>query len=103
MLNLGSSTLADLGQDGVVLDVVAVIGLDLDGDTAQGALQGVLGGGVDHLGLKRANQRQRLPRQSESRVGIGMLTLIPASSGDQAMKVSLFLRGCQLECPLRIC
>lgn len=52
-MRLGSSTLADLGQDGVVLNVVAVIGLDLDGDTAQGALQGILGGGVNHLGLER--------------------------------------------------
>lgn len=38
-----------------MLNVVAIVGLDLDGNTAQGALQGVLGGGVHHLGLKRTS------------------------------------------------
>lgn len=49
---LAGHALADLSQDGVVLDVVGVVGLDLDGDAAQGALQGVLGRGVHHLGLQ---------------------------------------------------
>lgn len=49
---LAGHALADLGQDGVVLDVVGVVGLDLDGDAAQGALQGVLGRRVHHLGLQ---------------------------------------------------
>lgn len=36
-----------------MLNVVAVVGLDLDGDTAESALQGILGRGVHHLGLER--------------------------------------------------
>lgn len=49
--HLASQALADLVKDGVVLDIVAIVGLNLDGDAAQRALQGVLGGGVHHLGL----------------------------------------------------
>lgn len=49
---LSSETLADGLDDGVVLDVVGVVGLQLDGDTGECSLQGFLGGGVDHLGLQ---------------------------------------------------
>lgn len=48
-----SKTLADGLEDGVVLDVVGVVGLELGGDTSEGALQSLLGRGVDHLGLLR--------------------------------------------------
>lgn len=34
-----------------VLNVVFVVGLELGGDAVEGALEGVLGGGVNHLGL----------------------------------------------------
>jgi hypothetical protein len=50
-LNLTSKTLADGLEDGVVLNVISVVGLELRGDTGQGALESLLGGGVDHLGL----------------------------------------------------
>lgn len=43
--------LADLCEDGLVLDVVFVVCLEFSGDSVQGALEGVFGGGVDHLGL----------------------------------------------------
>lgn len=49
--DLAGHALADLGQNGVVLDVIRVVGLQLDGDAVESALQGVLGGGVHHLGL----------------------------------------------------
>ena len=50
-MHLFSKTLADGLEDGVVLDVVGVVGLQLGGDTSEGALQSLLGRGVDHLGL----------------------------------------------------
>lgn len=50
--SLAGEAFADGLEDGVVLNVVRVVGLELGGDTGQGALEGVLGGGVDHLGLK---------------------------------------------------
>lgn len=34
-----------------MLNVVGVVGLELGGDTSEGALEGLLGGSVDHLGL----------------------------------------------------
>lgn len=47
----GGGALADCLDERLVLDVIGVIGLDLDGQAGEGALQGLLGGGVDHLGL----------------------------------------------------
>lgn len=38
-------------DDFAVLDVVGVVGLDVDGETVEGALEGLLGGGVHHAGL----------------------------------------------------
>lgn len=38
-------------DDAVVLDVVGVVGLDVDGDAVEGALEGVLGRGVHHARL----------------------------------------------------
>lgn len=46
-----SKTFADGLEDGIVLDVVGVVGLELSGDTSEGALQSLFGRGVDHLGL----------------------------------------------------
>lgn len=49
--NLCGSTLAHGLDNLFVLDVVLLVGLELDSDTAERALEGLLGGGVDHLGL----------------------------------------------------
>jgi len=48
---LTGKTLADDLDDGVVLDVVGVVGLQLGRNAGQGSLEGLLGGGIDHLGL----------------------------------------------------
>lgn len=50
----GSSCLAAGGgalDDLAVLNVVGIVGLDVNGDTVEGALESVLGGGVHHAGL----------------------------------------------------
>ena len=49
---LTGEALADGLDDGVVFDVVGVVGLELNGDTSQGSLESLLGGSVDHLGLQ---------------------------------------------------
>lgn len=46
-------TLGDAVQDTLVLDVVLVVGLELGGEAVEGALEGVLGGGIDHLWLEK--------------------------------------------------
>ena len=38
-------------DDFALLDIVGVVGLDVDGEAVEGALEGVLGGGVHHAGL----------------------------------------------------
>lgn len=38
-------------DDFALLDVVGVVGLDVDGEAVEGALDGLLGGGVHHAGL----------------------------------------------------
>ena len=38
-------------QDRLVLDSLFIISLEFGGDAVEGALESVLGGGVDHLGL----------------------------------------------------
>ena len=38
-------------DDFALLDVVGVVGLDVDGEAVEGALEGLLGGGVHHAGL----------------------------------------------------
>lgn len=48
---LAGKALADSLEDDVVLDVISVVGLQLGGDTGKCALKGLLGRGVDHLGL----------------------------------------------------
>lgn len=50
--HLSGETLADGLDDGVVFDVIAVVGLQLDGNAGQGLLEALLGGGVNHLGLR---------------------------------------------------
>jgi hypothetical protein len=50
-------TLADLGKNGLILNVVLIVCLELGSDSVQGTLEGIFGGGVDHLGLLRC-QRQ---------------------------------------------
>lgn len=44
-------TLADPGKDRLVLNVVLVVCLELGGNSVKGTLEGIFGGGVDHLGL----------------------------------------------------
>jgi hypothetical protein len=44
-------TLGYLGEDRLVLDIVFVICLELCSDTVQSALEGIFGGGIDHLWL----------------------------------------------------
>lgn len=51
--HLAGEALADGLDDGVVFDVVGVVGLELNGDAGQGSLESLLGGSVDHLGLYR--------------------------------------------------
>jgi hypothetical protein len=46
-LATGGGALDDLA----VLDVVGIVGLDVDGKTVEGALEGVLGRRVHHAGL----------------------------------------------------
>ena len=48
---LTSKTLADGLEDGVVFDVISVVGLELGGNAGERSLESLLGGGVDHLGL----------------------------------------------------
>lgn len=48
---LTSKALADGLDDGVIFNVIGVVGLQLCGDTSQRSLEGVLGGSVNHLGL----------------------------------------------------
>ena len=47
---VGACASGDLFQDGLVGDLGEVGALDVRGDTVQGSSQGVLGGGVHHLG-----------------------------------------------------
>jgi len=49
--NLSSKALADGLDDGVVLNVVRVVGLQLGGNAGEGTLESLLGRSVDHLGL----------------------------------------------------
>lgn len=49
---LTGKTLADSLDDGVVLNVIGVIGLQLSSNSGEGSLEGLLGGSVDHLGLR---------------------------------------------------
>lgn len=47
---MGTSTSADSLQNGIVRDFRKVSTLDIGGDTVQSSSQGILGGGVNHLG-----------------------------------------------------
>lgn len=49
-MHLGGA-LANRLEDGLVLNVIGVVGLELGGDTIEGALQGLLGRSVNHLRL----------------------------------------------------
>lgn len=49
------SALGDTGLDAVELDVVSVVGLDIGGETVEGALDGLLGGAVHHTGLEHVS------------------------------------------------
>jgi hypothetical protein len=46
------AALGDSGDDALVLDVIRVVGLDVGGETVEGALDGFLGGRVHHTRLK---------------------------------------------------
>lgn len=48
---LTSKTLADGLEDGVVFDVISVVGLELGGNAGERSLESLLGRSVDHLGL----------------------------------------------------
>jgi len=48
---LCGSALADSLENRLPLDVVVVVGLELGRDAGERALEGLLGGSVDHLGL----------------------------------------------------
>ena len=49
---LGGKAFADGLEDRLVLNVVGIVGLELSSNAGQSALKGVLGRGVDHLGLR---------------------------------------------------
>jgi hypothetical protein len=49
--NLSSKALADGLDDGIVLNVVRVVSLQLGGNAGEGTLESLLGRSVDHLGL----------------------------------------------------
>lgn len=52
--NTGATHLSALGDtrlDVIELDVVGVVGLDIGGETVEGALDGLLGGAVHHTRL----------------------------------------------------
>src|SRR3569833_1545484 len=92
---LTSQALADGFQDCVVLDVVGVVGLELGGDAVERSLEGLLGRGVHHLGLEGAVSGEGTRRRAREMMvhGEAVLTWMPASSGDQARMVILFLVG----------
>lgn len=73
-------------EDGAVLKVVRVVGLELIGEALKGSLKSLLGGGVDHLGLlvhvSSCREEKEEPKKH---------TWTPASSGDQAMRMILLL------------
>jgi len=50
-LPLRGGALADRLDHRIELNVVGVVGLELRRDAGEGAFEGLLGGGVDHLGL----------------------------------------------------
>lgn len=52
-VRLSSKTLADVLEDGVVFDVIRVVGLVLVGNAGECSLESLLGGSVDHLGLQK--------------------------------------------------
>lgn len=74
----------------MVLDVVLVICLELGSNAVESTLEGILGGGVDHLGLLHSQHQTVARPREETR-----LTWMPASSGDQAIKVILLLLNYQ--------
>jgi hypothetical protein len=47
------AALGDSGNDALVLNVIRVVGLNVGGETVEGALDGFLGGRVHHAGLER--------------------------------------------------
>jgi hypothetical protein len=49
--NMRLATSGGALDDFAVLDVVGVVGLDVDGEAVEGALESILGGGVHHAGL----------------------------------------------------
>ena len=51
------TALGDTALDVLELDVVGVVGLDIGGETVEGALDGFLGGRVHHAGLSNVSQQ----------------------------------------------
>jgi hypothetical protein len=56
------AALGDTALDVVPLDVVGIIGLDIGGETVEGALDGFLGGRVHHAGLSVVSYHIRIPQ-----------------------------------------
>jgi hypothetical protein len=83
------ATLGDSGDDALVLDVIRIVGLDVGGETVEGALDGFLGGRVHHA---RLIMNLLVPVVVEVEGEGGILTYCDASSGTQAMKVILLLQ-----------
>jgi hypothetical protein len=81
------AALGDSGDDALVLDVIGVVGLDVGGETVEGALDGFLGGRIHHAGLVTKLLVPVVVEGEEE-----MLTYCDASSGTQAMKVILLLQ-----------
>lgn len=54
----GRSALAHCLHQRLELDVVGVVGLDFNREAGQGALEGLLGGGIHHLGLLEKKRKR---------------------------------------------
>lgn len=79
----GLAALGDAAEDGLVLDIVGVVGLDVGGEAVERTLQGVLGGGIHHAGLSGACQLCL-----SVHIRVGEHTYCGASSGTQEMKAT---------------
>jgi hypothetical protein len=67
--NLSSKALADGLDDGVVLNVVRVVGLQLGGNAGEGTLESLLGRSVDHLGLEKRMMVSQPVERSQNLIG----------------------------------
>ena len=84
------TALGDTALDVLELDVVGVVGLDIGGETVEGALDGFLGGRVHHTGLSYLSQHA-LFQCNAAQCAFPKHTYCAASSGVQLIKVILLL------------